>query len=290
MYKWITNYIAENEERWEEIELVRLQEEFEKREKTEWEELKRDEKIKIIQQKDVQQNIDKITNSEKWTVWRKDCINTDSRLETDVGFDNITTHQVDKSADKIKPRENNKLVNTAITLSLPKLQLQLNQLANSVEKEIVTTQSEHSKPANNVQSPAQGEQDKKIKLETKQTKMTDWTKRKETTTTKITNTNNKNNKKPTTNKNGASGKKFWKKYNNKPKNGVENNSVEKIVQLDPACTDTALEPSLEKINPHSTHSDSPPQLMEDINFERESLKLKVKITCSGLKTQDSDKD
>ena len=123
MYKWITNYIAENEERWEEIKLVRLQEEFEEREKTEWEELKRDEKIQIIQQKDVQQNIDKITNSEKWTVWRKDCINTDSRLETDVGFDNITTHQVDKSADKIKPRENNKLVNTAIMLSLPKLQL-----------------------------------------------------------------------------------------------------------------------------------------------------------------------
>ena len=83
---------------------------------------------------------------------------------------------------------------------------------------------------------------------------------------------------------------FWKNYNDKPKNGIENNSVEKIVQLDPACTDTALEPSLEKINPHSTNSESPPQPMEEISFERESLKLKVKIARSGLKRKNSDKD
>ena len=83
---------------------------------------------------------------------------------------------------------------------------------------------------------------------------------------------------------------FWKNYNNKPNDGVRNNGVEKIVQLDPACTDTALEPSLSKINPHSTRPVSPPQPMDDINLERESLRLKVKITRSGLKTKNSDKD
>ena len=83
---------------------------------------------------------------------------------------------------------------------------------------------------------------------------------------------------------------FWKNYNVKPNVGTRNNGVEKIVQLDPACTDTALEPSLEKINPHSTRPASPPQPMEEIKFERESLRLKVKITRSGLKDKNSDKD
>ena len=83
---------------------------------------------------------------------------------------------------------------------------------------------------------------------------------------------------------------FWKSYNVKPNVGNRSNGAEKIVQLDPACTDTALEPSLEKINPHSTNPASPPQPIKNINLKRESLRLQVKVTRSGLKDKNSDKD
>ena len=115
MYKWITNYIAENDEKWE-VELVRIQQEFEEQEKTEWKEMNREEKIKTIQDKNLQLDLDKKTSDEeKWTVWRRDCTES-SQSETDMGYDNTVIHPVDKNTIKTSSQENNKLVNTEVTL------------------------------------------------------------------------------------------------------------------------------------------------------------------------------
>ena len=63
---------TENEENWEEIELVRIQQEFEEQEKTAQKEMNRDEKIQTIQNKNIQLNSEKKTSEEKWTVQRRD--------------------------------------------------------------------------------------------------------------------------------------------------------------------------------------------------------------------------
>ena len=102
---------TENEENWEEIELVRIQQEFEEQEKTAQKEMNRDEKIQTIQNKNIQLNSEKKTSEEKWTVWRRDCT-ANNRQETDVGNENIAIHPVDNILIMMKSSLSQPKVNT----------------------------------------------------------------------------------------------------------------------------------------------------------------------------------
>ena len=102
---------TENEENWEEIELVRIQQEFEEQEKTAQKEMNRDEKIQTIQNKNIQLNSEKKTSEEKWTVWRRDCT-ANNRPETDVGNENIAIHPVDNILTMMKSSLSQPKVNT----------------------------------------------------------------------------------------------------------------------------------------------------------------------------------
>ena len=98
MLRWITGFIAENNDTWEKEKKIRIEEE--KKTLKQWEKLSRLEKVRILKEKEKKERegeVEEEEKIEKWTVWRK--------REEQPNIENEENHELSKPDEQSELEE-----------------------------------------------------------------------------------------------------------------------------------------------------------------------------------------